>query len=516
MTSSNLFILRSQVSPDGYDRGYPVDQWALQSRLYAEYESHFSGAWLEETVSDTNPDLKYPLQYDPCFLPVMLHSSFLYGEVPDGATALVQPEVEIWEDGKQQDSQKALKSAKKMTDFLRAVWDENGARSKQMQVGVDSQVYGGFVMGAFYDPERTLDGMFPLSILRFDPCDFFPVWRASDYDHLIDVQIAYGITKIQAEDLGVNVDTNLALFREQWTRDHYEITIDDKVITVYGNPGEGKPPGGVIPFVYVPHPPRIGFYGTSLLKNRVSLAKEINANIVSTGDIITEEALNIAAVRNVRNPKIYKLSGTKPVIDLGFQQGDRIPDIIHPAQRATSVDSASKQTEKLISLLRGEMYCPPVLFGDDDGSQRSAASLALRAIPLVTHIRDERALYTAGMERLNKDILRIAAAKGIGGITVAMARSAHIRSSWFPMLPRDVLQEVATYISRVQADILSPETAIQKIGDILDIVGEVRKIKLWKDYNARLKAQPVSNPFTNAGRSGEFGGVETKPSITKE
>ena len=515
-TTSNLFILRSQASPDGYDRGYPVDQWTLQSQCYAEYETHFSGDWLEESISDTNANLKYPLQYDPCLLPVMLHTSFLYGEAPDGASSLVPPEIEMWDNGKRQDSEEAINVARTMTSFLRNVWEENNARSKQMQVGLDSQVYGGFVMGAFFDPERQLDGLVPLSLLRFDPCDFFPVWRASDPDRLIDVQIAYGITKIQAKDLGAEPESNLALYREQWTRTHYEITVDDKVLNVYGSPAEGVPPAGIIPFVYVPHPPRIGFYGTSLLKKHLSLAKEINANIVSTGDIISEEALNIPAVRNVRNPKIYKLSGTKPIIDLGFQQGDRIPDIIHPTQRATSIDSASRQTKDMISLLRGEMYCPPVLFGSDDGSQRSAASLALRAIPLVSHIRDERALYTAGMKRLNKKLLRIAAAKGIGGITEKMAQSAHIKSNWFPMLPRDAIQEVATLISRVQADVLSPETCIDKIGDILDITGEMRKIKLWNDYKSTLSAQPASNAYANAGRSGEFGGVQTKPRLTKE
>jgi len=510
MTSS-LFLLRSQVNDNGFDRGYPVDQWNAQSVLYAEHLNHFSGDWLDETISDTNYNKKYPLQYDPCFLPVMLHSSFLFGEVPDGASALVQPQVEIWKNGERSSTETDSKSAEKMTNFLRSVWEENGARGKQMQVGIDSQVFGGFVFGSFYDPERELlDNFIPISILRFDPADFFPVWRASDTDQLIDVQVAYGITSIQAEDLGVTVEDNIALYREQWTRKRYEITVDDKVVTIYGNPGEGVPPAGVIPFVYVPHPPRIGFYGTSLLRRRLPLAKEINDTIVNTGDIIAEEALNIPAIRNVREPKITRLSGTKPVINLGFQQGDRIPDILYPPQRGTSVSSASEHSTNLTNRLRGEMYCSPVLFGNDDGSQRSAASLALKAIPMIAHIRSERALYAAGMARFNKNILRIAAAKGIGNITPEMARKAKVKSNWFPMMPRDVLEEVMTYISRVQSYTLSPETAIDKIGDVLDIPAELAKIEAWqKKQQEQLGNSAQSNAFANTGRSGELGGRQT-------
>jgi len=510
--TSNLFLLRTKVNDEGYDRGYPIDQWNAQATLYSEHLEHFSGQWLEETISETNFNKKYPLQYDPCVLPVMLHNSFLYGEVPDGAAALVQPQVEIWNGGEKSTNAADTKAAEKMTNFLRSIWDENGARAKQLQVGLDSQVFGGFVLGTFYDPERELlDGEIPISILRFDPADFFPVWRASDPDRLIDVQIAYGITSIQAEELGVKIENNIALYREQWTRGEYEITIDDKVVTIYGNPGEGKTPASVIPFVYVPHPPRIGFYGTSLLRRKLSQAKEINDTIVNTGDIIAEEALNIPAIRNVREPKITRLSGTKPVINLGFQQGDRIPDIIYPPQRGSSVSSATEHTESLVSRLRGEMYCSPVLFGESDGSQRSAASLQLQAIPMVAHIRMERALCDAGMARINKNILRIAAAKGVGGITPVMARKARLKSNWFPMMPRDVLEEVMSLISRVQSSTLSPETAIDKMGDVLDIPAELAKIEAWqeKQREQQVKTTNETNAYANTGRSGELGGRQT-------
>lgn len=516
---NSFFLLRAVVNDDAFDRGYPTAEWAAQLEKYQEYEEHFSGDWLQEPVSSTNSNLKYPLQFDPCLAPIFLHTSFLYGEVPDGSASLVQPEVEIWRNGQRVTTGTVTEDAEKMTQFLRTVWEENGARSKQLQVGLDSQIYGGFVMGAFYSPERGLDNEMPISIVRINPAYFYPTWSASDFDRLLEVNVAYAITEIQAAEFGVNVDSNLALYREEWTRKHYEITIDDKVISVYGIPAEGTPPAGAIPFVYVPHPPRVDFYGTSLLKDHMGIAKEINTRMVDAGDIISEEAANIPAVRNSREISIKRISGTKPVLDLGFQQGDRVPEIMYPSAKANAIDSASDHVQTLINVVRGEMYCTPVLFGGDDGSQRSAASLALRSIPLIAHIREERGFYADGMAKLNKTILRVAAEKGIGGITKAMANEARVKFNWYPMLPRDAAQETTMIISRVQAGILSPETAIEMIGDVLDIQSELSKIKVAaeekQEQAMQLNAQKAESAFKGTGRSGELAGIK-KPKTAKE
>jgi hypothetical protein len=510
---NSFFLVRAVTDSEAFENGYPVDDWTSQVALYQQYDEHFSGQWLQEAVSTTNPSLKYPLQFDPTLAPIFLHTSFLYGEVPDGSASLVQPEVEIWKNGQKQSTGLATEAADKMTQFLRTVWEENGGRSKQLQVALDSQVYGGFVMGAFYSPERGLDGEMPLSIVRIHPADFYPVWSATDYDNLLWVTIGYAITAVQAKEYGVAIDAHLALYREEWTRKHYEITIDDHVVSVYGAPAEGEPPGGQIPFVYVPHPPRGSFYGTSLLKDRMGMAKEINARMVDTGDIISEEAANIPAVRNTREPIVRRLSGTKPVIDLGFQQGDRIPDIMYPGGRANSIDNASEYVRSMVNVLRSEMYCTPVLFGGDDGSQRSAASLALRSIPLIAHIREERGYYADGMARLNKTILRIAAEKSVGGITKQMAEQARVKFNWFPMLPRDAAQETTMIISRVQAGILSSETAIEMIGDVLDITAELSKIEAQQQK--KLQETQQLNAFKGAGRNGELAGIK-KPKTAKE
>jgi hypothetical protein len=493
---------------EGYAQGYPHDVWDAQRALYRLYRVHFSGSWLDEKVSDDSDTLKYPLQYNIFKLPVLMHTSFLFGEVPDGASALVQPEVEIWDKGQLSDSETSKKAAEKMTLFLQNLWDE---RSKLAQAALDSQVLGGCVLGATYDPVKTLDGYTPISFNVVDPDTYYPVWSYNDYDRMLECIIAYRITKIQAKELGVTIESNLGLYYERWSREAYEIRVEDEVVSWMTIKMAGKPIAGRIPYVYIPHPPRTSFFGESLLYQKLNLAKEVNSRLVDVGDIVADDAANMPAIINTRNVEVKIASGVRSFLDLGYAQGDRTPDIKWPSARGDSAKNAGDYVMELNNLARAEAFCPPVVFGQDEGSQRSAASLALRAIPLVAHIRTERAYFARGFGDLNKTALLIAAEKGIGDFSVEDAQKARVRSNWYPMLPRDALEEVMSIVSRVQAQMLSPETALEMIGDVIDISGEMSKIEEWTEKQAenQLKAQP------QPGGSGEKAGlVSTKKQVT--
>ena len=121
----------------------------------------------------------------------------------------------------------------------------------------------------------------------------------------------------------------------------------------------------------------------------------------------------------------------------------------------------------------------------------------------MAHIRSERAYFARGFGELNKTALLIAAEKGIGGFSKEDAIKARVRSNWYPMLPRDALEEVMSIVSRVQAQMLSPETALEMIGDVIDISGEMGKIEEWIDKQTenQLKTQP------KPGGSGEQAGL---------
>lgn len=488
------------IDEGGYDRGYPFYEWNLQDDEYVLYKYLYQGDWLKETVSDNSEELKYPLKINPFKLPVSLHTSFLYGEVPDSTESLVTPSVEIWGNGSKNDTKEAKRQAEKMESFLGQILYENHARSLLSDLANDAQVFGGCVAGAYYDPERELENEYPITIQRIEPDTFYPVWSAKSPDRLVDVHVSYMITGIQAQSLGVDTDADFGIYVEHWTKDNYSISVDETEIA------GGLPRAGIIPYIYIPHPPRVGFYGTSLLKNMDGLAKEINSQAANVGDIISEEAANIPAIRNTRNVQIKRVSGRKPIIDLGFQQGDRIPDMLWPPSKATSAQNSSQHVRNLMDQIRTDMYCPKVLFGGGDTSQRSTSSFAFLAIPLVAHIRKERAFFTSGYSKLCKYVLMLAANLGIGGFSPEYVRKARIKMNWYPMLPRDVIEETTSVITRYQAGLLSSETAIKQIGDVLDIQSELDRI--------RSESKPdKSNPFRGTGASGEFGGIKSKEGV---
>jgi hypothetical protein len=493
---------------DKYIKSPSMALWNERTSLYASYDYHFSGDWLLEKSDSSMTKLLFPLGFNVFFMPVMMHTSFLYGEVPDGSAALVMPEVEVWKDFEKSKSKEASRQAEKMTLFLQSVWEENAGRSKLTQSALASQVYGGTVLGAFYSPEREVDGRIPISILVTEPEYFYPIWMHTDYNDLVKVIISYDITKAQAEAVGMDVKSEIVSYSEEWTKTSYEIKVDDRLMSVYGNSATGRPVAGRIPYVYIPHPPRVEFYGTSLLKDKLQLAKEINTRMVDVGDVIASEAMNIPSMVNVRNAQVKWIDKVKPMLDLGYQQGDRVPDVLYPPSRAVSANSAWEYVSNMLDMARVEAYTPPVIYGTGDGSQRSAASLALQAIPLVAHIREERAEYANGLAAIGKTVLMIAAEKGIAGITPEMARSAKIKTNWYPMLPRDVLEEMTSLINRVQAKVLSPETALEKAGDVLDIQGELGKIREW--LNSEKDATTPDDPFKGTGGNGELAGLVSK------
>jgi hypothetical protein len=196
-------------------------------------------------------------------------------------------------------------------------------------------------------------------------------------------------------------------------------------------------------------------------------------------------------------------------MDLGFQQADRVPEMLWPPNKGTSAQNADAHVNSLLSILRMEMYCPDVLFGGGGSSQRSTSSFAFMAIPLIAHIREKRANFSTGLGRLNKYILRLAAHHNIGKIAAKLAQLARVKCNWYPMLPRDTMEETTSIIARVTAGILSRETAIAMIGDILDIDGEVDKIKAWQDE----KIEQQREKFAGA-TSGQLGGIQAAKAMT--
>jgi len=499
---------------------YPVDAWNYQRGLYTEYWQHFDGSWLDDEVS--TDVLEYPLQLNPFNLACMLHAGFLTGEVPDGSDPLIEINVEPWG---QDSTDEERSAASKMQDFLTRVWIENNGRSVQQEAAIVTQVLGGIIFGVSYEEALKSKGRLPIRIDFVLPEYFFPVPQPTRYWELLEAFVCFELSSLQARSMfGIDTDIDPSVYQEHYSQDMYDITVNGNTVMWRDTMQSGTPPGGFVPYTYIPHIRAGDFYGISLLDRKLGLAKEINSRMADVGDIVSENAKQLPAIGNCRQPSVRTLSEGISLLDLGNQYPG-VPEgpwIKYPA--SVQANSATVSwTADLLNTARTEAYTPPVCYGIDEGSQRSALTLALRMIPLIVHIRQERSHWSSGLAQVAKQVLTLAAINGAGDFSLDDVHNCRVWTDWAPILPRDRETEVNEVLMQTQANLLSPQSAIARLGTIDDIKTEMNLIKEWMEYTAETEAKGMmaqQDPFKGAGAGGTLGGLKKpevpQPSTSKE
>lgn len=498
----NVFSVQPKLDNPG---AYPQGDWYEQASKYWKWFYHFDGDLFDETVGETD---KYPLKLNIFKLAAMMHAGFLFGEVADSSDPLVSTEIEPWGMG---NKQAEYDLGRKLSDVVNRIWYENDGREIQQINGIISQVAGGCVFSVAPDTTREEDGFLPIRIGTTMPYYFYPVWDRQDYRRLIEAIVTFNISGLQAAEYGVSSDEQSAQYQERWTRKMYEITVADQVAVYEGHRLAGAPVGGVVPYTYIPHIRTGQFYGESLFEGMDNLAKEVNARWADLGDIIEDNARSMPFVWNASHPTIRRLRRTMPIVDLG-QQLPGMPDtpgVVFPPGSKTST-STVQYAENLLSLARVQAYTPDIVYGLDEGSQRSYLTLAIRMIPLIVHIRQERTHWTIGLAQIARNILRVCADLGVEGIKPEDLKNIKIHSEWSPMLPRDRQDEVNEIILRLNSGLLPIEQALSKLGDIPDVETALNLIKAWMREKAEIEsAGRPANPFAGAGQNGTLAGLDT-------
>ncbi len=471
-------------------------EWAQQHSAYLEYIEHFEGVWLDETMTD-NETLVYPLKLNPIRLAAMLHVGFLFGEVTDSAPAMVPMTVEKWGSGHDEN----VGITQKLTSILNRILYENDARELQQEGGLVAQVMGGTVLGERYDPARKQEGKLPIAIDSPGTEYFFPYYTTGEHYKLLRVIIQYYIDAVEArEKYGMMKDARgNVLFRAEWTANSAKFTLDKQAAKWEG---QGPPLLGCIPFTYIPHIRDGGFYGRSLFHNMYGLAEGVNERYADIGDKIADDARQIPWVANCRNPAVRDLGKGVLIGDLGSTQpGQDEPRMYWPGHTGVTT-AATKWASDLLTLARTEASTPPIVYGQDEGSQRSALTLALRMIPLIKHINAERTHWSRGLSELSHRILRLCAAKNIAGITHAEVQGLRIWPEWAPILPRDAESDLNRIILRLNNGLITPEQALIAMQDVRNVKVALELIKKHLEWKATLGRQS-ENPFGGAGSDGE-------------
>lgn len=492
-----------------FPASFPYARWVTQLQRYGEYWRWFTGEiWEEEVRGGTNkndePLFRFPLKINLIKTAAMKHAYVLFGEVPEGPEPMVP--IRCIPDPKtnQKDTDAADKQkAKELQYFLNDVWTDNNGRVLQMEGGLVQQPLGGIVYRVGWNwPNPELKYGIKLEMVL--PDFFMPVWDSSNPDDLLEAFIVWrvpareAVLKYELDLHGVNPD--YLLYIEHWTKKTVSITVGGHPIsyTVELSGDDGQVidsetikfqdypnPFGFVPMVYIPRERSGGYYGLSIVEDLKGLAKEINARMADMGDVINETSHREIFVRNIpATIRTRDIGGLRPVTDLGVRppgtQGEPDAFSIDPPKMSDNLVNYSEILRK--QFLR-DAFISSVAEGEDEGSQRSALTLAFRMWPITSKARAMRAYWENGLIRFNKMIAKIAAMHpDITGITEDHLKNVKFYCEWASQIPRDREQLVNEVTLLLQTESLSPYTALQILGTVQDPAEEIEKVKAWMDF----------------------------------
>jgi hypothetical protein len=397
-----------------------------------------------------------------------------------------------------------------------------------MENGILSQIYGGCVFKASWVPQedKKRKGLreIPLKIERYNPKRFYGIPMPGDMFRLSEAWFIKTINVNEARKFGYTgrQDAGDLYLVEYWSPEKFKITINNEVASMLGRKLEGDNPwGGRVPGYYIPHI-RIGnFLGVNVIDSLKGLVKEMNLRVADYGDAVNDDAHQYAGLRNSETQQVKTLAPGLPVVDIGTNRGltgnEPDPDIFEIRKQNKASEAMGQLTEKLLAQYRRDSFVPAVADGEDEGSQRSALTLATRFWPLHAHVRTERIFWTAAMDVMQTDLLHMLNIRKRGGIEEKHL-GLRMKQKWPAVLPRDREALINEWVNRRSAGLGSPETFMEQAGDIDDPEAEVEKMlkfeKKMKDIESEIEIEKAKVNANAAARQGNkttsSGSSETK------
>lgn len=517
------FYERFAYSPVMGDETLPEDfnfsQWADQSSRYEQYNHWFSGDALADTRSTESGDLEsqYPLHMNILRGLVRKHAAVLFGEVPDGPAPLVKTVVrpkKRFDGGDVPESTKKLASM--LESIINEVWTKSGGRAMQLENGKFSQYMGGSVFQISYRPQRK-DLIIPLVISNPRPDHYLPEWSNDDYWSLLRGTTVYTFSALTAKlqyNIGDGEPTNPAVYMQSETAKSTTVTVDGTPIQFMGKEMNGVPNGfGFVPAVYIPHQLEGMKYGTSHVEDVAAIIKEYNARVSDLGTAVLNTVDPETFLSNVTgNPTV----STSPVTGRKFTNLGTTP----PASGSKDAPKAYKVDAPPVAptmvTIADIMYrqflrdsdMTGITNGEDEGSQRSGATLALRMWPILSHTRGERTHWNDGLTRLGwyiiKMVKQIMTENEFAGKTMKDAgisipddyeQLVDISTEWSPQIPQDREKMVQEFNVLAPNKVQSKRLMIERLGDAKDVDAELELLKQDAKSEAKLAAQSKPPPF---------------------
>ena len=259
---------------------------------------------------------------------------------------------------------------------------------------------------------------------------------------------------------------------------------------------------GIIPIEYIPRDRAGNFYGIPLGKNLTGLQDAVNLKQADISDAVMQAAHKYLFV-------VGRPGGTKGLVNLKRGKLNNL-GMGAPGQDKPDVFSVSageippgtiEFNGDLLNLARLSAYVPAVAQGEDEGSQRSALTLAFRMWPLSSVVRATRAFWTDGLASLNRKVLLVAAEKGGYNIEPRQA-NYEVLPQWSSMLPRDREGEVNEVVIRKANGLISVRRGLEILEEMEDSWIEKEEARIWADARRDAKIQASATPQNQMGGGG--------------
>lgn len=475
--------------------------WLAQAQLYSNWWYWWDSKPMTEMIGPKKDRLKFPLGINPIKWITMKHASALFGEVSeDNSDSMVGFRFRNV-DGKKDEL------TKKAEEIIGQIWSDSHGAEIQSENALISQVAGGCVFKINYWPSPLYQ--YGIRVTAPMPDFFYPVWDSEDKWMLHEAILGYYITPEEALlKYGVKPSDQKTrvVYVERWTKDFFEIKVDGVVPTNVSNAGvpvkfSGPNPYGFVPFVYIPHRFRGGmFYGTSHVPSMTGMVEELNSRLADRGDMVKRNAESVYTLVNSRQQLQTRVVEGIRFLDIGksMPDGKSEPNAALLETNSTNASVGKEFTSDLWRMLQHDSDTPSVSWGEDEGSQRSSATLEVRFWPLLVHMRGERTHWTEGMKILNKMALSILASKGLVDKKVLTLRGG---VDWAEILPRERSDKVAEIVQRRASDIMSRRNALMQLSRGEDIEEEEALIVAEKEEESQrvIKQAEATKPPTPAG-----------------
>lgn len=432
------------------------DEWLYQYNKYQKYFRYYAGVVLNQKVesdSEADPPLLYPVKMNLVKLLCHTQADALWGEWEDRIFGvLAYPK----EGDVPTDDIQALQR------FIYNVLDDNDIAQKAWEIGLDQMRFGGGVVQIKRDPKK----LSKVRIERVPVMGFWPVWSPDSYDELLEVWVVTQISAMASKRFfGTTTNRDFVRRVEHWTLESYENYVDDARIDRYS----GKHKFGKVPFVYIPRLRSDSFYGEALTEDVMGPQDELNMRVADVGESVTYNSHPIRWGYNlphdINNPTKFPF-GPDQLWDLGKTLPGQEPPQLNLLEASTPVAQGTFEHLRFVhDWGRQAGYCPPVSFGEDEGSQRSGATLVLRMWPLTRSARRTRLYLRSGMLRLIDLIMRVSP-----DVPTKIRRTydrVMLDIDFAPVLPRERAEMVNEVVMRQQTSepSLSAEGAMEALGE---------------------------------------------------